>query len=558
MTFMVWNEDLMTGIRTVDEQHRGLVDLLNDAAPLLAGAGGGCSAEMGVILERLLDYAASHFDSEERMMVRLSLDRRAREHHLATHAAFGEKVAGMIDALSRGRVTGDELLSFLASWLVLHILGEDQAMARQVRAIESGLAPEEAFVQAHGDHLSPSPLVLSRAVVSVYSVVTRQNLELAARESELQRHRDRLEQLVKERTAELERLADQLRVARDQAEAGSRAKSRFLGTMSHELRTPLNSILGFARLLCDRRLPPAQEALAGQIVAASERVLELFNGIIDFARLVSGEGEAAREDAFELGPMLAEACAPGFAAAGAKGLKTSLAISPELPARLRGDARLIRRILRQYLDNACKFTSQGEISVTAGPTTTIDGNTEYCPVRFTVADTGMGVATDALVRMFEPFMQADGGRDRRFEGIGLGLALVREMAQLMRARVGVDSEPGQGSRFWLDLRLGQVTEEESAAGEKPGEPMSPLAATARADNDIGSMPEALRGELAGLERLLSIQDTRARQVLQEMTQRLQPRLGRRGEALTAHVARFEFDQALALLRAILNDSAKEI
>jgi signal transduction histidine kinase len=221
------------------------------------------------------------------------MDPRASSHHHESHAHFARQVTEMVQSYAReGGITGDRLLSFLASWLVLHILGEDQAMARQVRALEAGASPEQAYEEGRGGETNPQPAALSHALVDIYTTLTQQNRELLltnhdldASRAEIQRHNENLEGLVSERTAQLERLADDLRQARDAAEAGSRAKSRFLGTMSHELRTPMNAILGYSRMLRDTNLPPGEQDLARRIVDASDHLLELINGVVDFARL---------------------------------------------------------------------------------------------------------------------------------------------------------------------------------------------------------------------------------------------------------------------------------
>lgn len=251
MTFMVWNPYLETGIRIVDQQHRGLVDMLNQAAPLLAQSSRESLRDIGPLLDNLLNYAATHFKTEEALMARLHMDSRACSHHHESHALFVQQVSEMVQAYaSDAGITGDRLLSFLASWLVLHILGEDQAMARQVRELENGVKPELAYEHGRGGETSPQPAAMSHALVDIYTTLTQQNRELLlanrdldASRTEIELHNTNLVHLVSERTVQLEQLAADLCQARDAAEAGSRAKTRFLGTMSHELRTPMNAIL---------------------------------------------------------------------------------------------------------------------------------------------------------------------------------------------------------------------------------------------------------------------------------------------------------------------------
>ena len=565
MSFMVWSEELNTGVDIIDRQHRELVAMLNRAAPVLARSSQDSMQAVGPLLDGLVNYAAVHFRTEEDMMATAGMDRRAREHHHATHAGFAEQVGRMAQSFSQGvDVTGDRLLSFLASWLVLHILGEDQAMARQFRALATGLPAAQAYVEARGDELQPSPAALSQALVGIYTMHTRQNRELllanddlAASRAALQHHSDNLEHLVRLRTFELEEVAKVLRTARDAAEAANRAKTRFLGTMSHELRTPMNAVLGFSRLLHDQGLPPPQQVLARKIVRASERLLLLLNGIIDYARLeVGGKGDV-QVAAFELTVLLAEASAAGFAAAKAKGLQIAIDIDPALPACLRGDAKVMERILQQLIENAVKFTSSGSIRLSAARLAAAgDGPPR---LRVSVSDTGIGIPQDIQARLFQPFVQADDGAARKFEGIGLGLALARELAHLLGGEVGLTSEPGRGSCFWLELEL-------KADGSAPpvvlaahldSSAAAPRHTTAAA-SAIGPLPDSSRATLQALEKLLGAYDTRAATVLAGAASDLRPWLGDGVDALSGLIDAFEFDQACTLLKNLQTDVAKGI
>lgn len=566
MTLMVWNDDLVTGIDIVDREHRGLVDLINRAAPMLATARGEeARAGIGPLLDSLVDYAASHFRSEEELMARLAMDAGARAHHEASHAGFTEQVGAMIADYRNGRdIGGDHLLSFLASWLVLHILGEDQAMARQIHALEAGESADRALRVGRGDELAPTPEAMTRAMVEVYAMLTRQNrellqanLDLDASRTQIRHHNESLEETVRARTAELERLAGDLRAARDQAEAGSRAKSRFLGTMSHELRTPMNAILGFSRLLRDQGLPAGQDELARHIVEASERLLELLGGILDYARLENGEADTAVEEDFDPAALIAEACEPGFAVARAKGVATSLTLAEDLPAGVRGDAGALRDILRQLVDNAAKFTRAGAISARVSRADDVDDG--RARLRFEVSDTGIGIDAAARARLFQPFSQADDRAGRQFEGLGLGLALARERARRLGGEIGVDSEPGRGSRFHLDIAL-PVTRPAVAGAVTSTAPRPSAAATPEAtpgNHATGPMPADLRAGLVELHRYLVALDTRAGPRLAELGPRLRPWLGDAVERLDERIAAFDYDGAIALLRAAAKASTEK-
>lgn len=172
MKFMVWSDSLLTGLETVDRQHRGLVDLVNEVAPLLAASGAERLLDFAPLRDKLMAYAASHFKTEEDLMAHYRVDSRVLDHHRQSHAAFVERVKDLADQFANGRgVTGSELLSFLAGWLMFHILGEDQTMARQIRAIDSGLSAERAYAEAGGYRVSPSDAALTQTLVDLYSEV---------------------------------------------------------------------------------------------------------------------------------------------------------------------------------------------------------------------------------------------------------------------------------------------------------------------------------------------------------------------------------------------------
>lgn len=169
MDFIKWNENLVTGIDIVDQQHRGLVDLLNTVAPALVSSANGHMDEMGPICDQLMAYAAIHFKTEEDLMVTVGVDPRVLTHHRQSHADFKQKVNAWMDRIARDdRIAGSELLSFLAGWLLHHILGEDQTMARQIRAINSGMEPDRAYREAGGYRTYPSETALTEIFISLY------------------------------------------------------------------------------------------------------------------------------------------------------------------------------------------------------------------------------------------------------------------------------------------------------------------------------------------------------------------------------------------------------
>lgn len=526
MAFMTWSDDFATGIDIVDRQHHQLFDMINSAAPLLLDDAPARQAERQDLFNGLLAYTGEHFRTEEELMRAQGVDPRVFEHHCQTHARLVREVLGWQKLLTSGDpLAGHQLLGFLAGWLLFHVLGEDQTMARQIHAIEAGLPSVRAYDEADGGRRMPAETALSRTVTGLYS-------QLSARIHEIGQHSQHLEDQVQARTREIETMAEELRQARDAAEAASRAKSRFLAMIGHELRTPMNAIVGFTGALRGEGLAARQDALAARVETASRQLAELIDGLIEYSR-----EEAGVVAPFDLRALLTQACHAPFAAARAKGLKVGLEIVPELPGCFLGDAGRIALVIRQLTANAAKFTHQGSLRVRAeplGPTT--EGRVS---VRLSVIDTGLGIPEDMQSGLFEAFHQLDDSSTRHFGGVGLGLALTRQAARMMGGEIGLRSTPGKGSTFWLDLAL---------APSEGGLPAKP-ADTAAAPRPTGGDGEPIDPDLLPrLERLLSEDDTRACDLLAEHEDALRQALGDRFETLTRQIGGFEFDRALVTLR----------
>ncbi len=244
------------------------------------------------------------------------------------------------------------------------------------------------------------------------------------------------------------RLEEDLREARDRAEAASEAKSRFLSNMSHELRTPLTSVIGFSRILQAREgLGPVERQCADRILLSGEVLLGVINDILDYSKLEAGAVGLERRP-FDLRIVLREAAQIVLGQMEEKGLSYAQEIADNVPHTLLGDPARLRQVLLNYLGNAAKFTERGGVSVAVGATPLTDSQVQ---VRIAVTDTGVGVEPQAADALFERFVQADQSTSRRFGGTGLGLAISRELVELMGGRVGVESAPGQGSTFWLEV-----------------------------------------------------------------------------------------------------------
>ncbi len=237
--------------------------------------------------------------------------------------------------------------------------------------------------------------------------------------------------------------------ARAAAEAALRSRSEFLATVSHELRTPLNAVIGFAEVLLQQQPSPAQAGSLREIEAAGRQLLGLVNDLLDVARLERGR-LTLRETAFDLAGTLREVAAPAALRAAARGLGFTLDLDPALPAQAFGDADRLRQVLVKLLDNAVKFTSAGDIALAA---TVLAEDTAGWRLGIAVTDTGIGIPAETHGRLFDPFVQADASSARRYNGAGLGLAVARMVVEAMGGTIAVDSAPGRGSTFRIEVPL---------------------------------------------------------------------------------------------------------
>lgn len=253
------------------------------------------------------------------------------------------------------------------------------------------------------------------------------------------------------------RLAKVLEKALVEAQKASIAKSQFLANMSHEIRTPMNGILGFARLLSDSDLTKEQAIYLNTIKDCGENLLEIINDILDISRIEAGALEL-KSDIFSLADVVQGVVSLLWPKAQAKSLDLKVEIDPALPGQIIGDALRLRQILMNLLGNAIKFTDKGSIKVSVALSQAKGHDDVDSPegkqtlwLRFSVRDTGIGIPSDKIDRLFERFTQLDNSTSRQFGGTGLGLSISKELAIAMGGEISVESSLDEGSVFSLEL-----------------------------------------------------------------------------------------------------------
>ncbi|MBN2170894.1 MAG: response regulator [Candidatus Krumholzibacteriota bacterium] len=405
---------------------------------------------------RLKDIVGTYLNLAGVIIQRVNAIRTLRRSEELVRATIESTGEGILVVDGEGRVTNRNS-RFLEMWRIAPALAESRDDDELLRFVLDQLVDPASFLakvrQLYGSFAEDRDTLAFKdgRIFERFSSPLRMDDRVAGR---VWCFRDITERI---------RFEEELRQAKRVAEKANRAKSEFVANMSHEIRTPLNGILGMTELALDSELSGEQREYLTMAKESAEWLLEVINEILDFSKIEAGKMEIYPVD-FSLRDCVDRAVRLLALRAESRGLELIYHIPPEIPDAVFGDDGRLRQILVNLVGNAVKFTESGEVFIHADR---VDGGEGDLRLRFLVRDTGIGIPPEKRESIFGAFEQVDGSTSRTYGGTGLGLAITASLVHMMGGTIGVASEPGQGSTFTFDIRLGLPADGRQEPGPSP-------------------------------------------------------------------------------------------